>query len=113
MTEVTSNETRKVGMDYLAHTLKARAEMAGVAMTKAQSREILNDIFDTIVEEVESGAEVRIPSFGKFLPVYRKAQQKSHPQDPTKVVMVNPYYAATFKAFKQFKERVKSTMAVD
>lgn len=75
-------------------------------VTKARAEEMVNAIFSTIVDELKSGENVKIPGFGNFVVKTRKQRVAVIPNSNKKVI-VPSYRVAGFKPSKSFKEQVK------
>ena len=75
-------------------------------VTKARAEEMVNAIFSTIVDELKSGENVKIPGFGNFVVKTRKQRVAVIPNSNKKVI-VPSYRVAGFKPAKNFKEQVK------
>lgn len=73
---------------------------------KARAEEIVNAIFSTIVDELKSGEQVKIPGFGNFVVKTRKQRTAVIPNSNKKVI-VPSYRVAGFKPAKTFREQVK------
>ena len=75
-------------------------------VTKVRAEEIVDVVFNTIVDELKSGEDVKIPGFGNFIVKTRKARTAVIPTTQTKVV-VPSYKTVGFRPSKNFKEQVK------
>ena len=75
-------------------------------VTKVRAEEIVNAIFSTIVEELKSGEDVKIPGFGSFLVKVRKQRTAVIPNSNRRVIIPS-YRVAGFRPSKNFKEQVK------
>lgn len=75
-------------------------------VSKARAEEIVNAIFSTIVDELKSGEQVKIPGFGNFVVKTRKQRTAVIPNSNKKVI-VPSYRVAGFKPAKTFREQVK------
>ena len=75
-------------------------------VTKARAEEMVNAIFSTIVDELKSGENVKIPGFGNFVVKTRKQRVAVIPNSNKKVI-VPSYRVAGFKPANSFKEQVK------
>ena len=73
---------------------------------KARAEEIVNAIFSTIVDELKSGENVKIPGFGNFVVKTRKPRVAVIPNSNRKVIIPS-YRVAGFRPSKNFKEQVK------
>lgn len=70
--------------------------------TKVQAEQIVNGIFDTIVETVKGGEEVSIAGFGKFYANHRKARTARNPKtgEPVQVPAMRVFKYSPAKAVK-------------
>lgn len=75
-------------------------------VSKAKAEEIVNAIFSTIVDELKSGEQVKIPGFGNFVVKTRKQRTAVIPNSNKKVI-VPSYRVAGFRPAKTFREQVK------
>lgn len=73
---------------------------------KARAEEIVNAIFSTIVDELKSGENVKIPGFGNFKVKTRKQRIAVIPNQ-SKRVIIPSYRVAKFLPSKNFREQVK------
>ena len=84
--------------------VKKIADEQGV--TKVRAEEMVNAIFSTIVDELKSGENVKIPGFGNFVVKTRKQRMAVIPNS-NKRVIIPSYRAAGFRPSRNFKEQVK------
>ena len=87
-----------------AELIKVVAEK--VEMTQKTTKEVVDAVFDTIVDTVASGDKLAITGFGSFEPVERAARTGRNPQTGEEIdipASVSP----KFKAGKAFKDAVK------
>ena len=75
-------------------------------ISKAKAEEVVNAVFSTIVDELKSGEQVKIPGFGNFVCKERKQRTAVIPNSNKKVI-VPSYRVAGFKPAKNFREQVK------
>lgn len=75
--------------------------------TKKDAKEILDAAFDTIIEAVMNGDDVRIGGFGTFTSVERAARTGRNPHTG-EALDIKASKAVKFKASKMFKDAVKS-----
>ena len=75
-------------------------------ITKVRAEEIVNAVFSTVVEELKSGENVKIPGFGNFVVKTRNQRTAVIPNTNRKVI-VPSYRVVGFKPSKNFKEQVK------
>ena len=83
--------------------IAAVAEKADI--TKKDAEKAVTAVFDTIIEKVADGEEVRIVGFGAFERHERKARVGSNPQTKEKITIPASNVPA-FKAGKVFKSTV-------
>jgi len=74
--------------------------------SKKQALEILNYIFDSIIEAVRKGEDVKISGFGTFRLKVRKARTAVNPRTGEKIE-VPEKKTPKFTPSKNFKEAVK------
>ncbi len=74
--------------------------------SKKQALEILNYIFDSIIESVRKGEDVKISGFGTFRLKVRKARTAVNPRTGEKIE-VPEKKTPKFTPSKNFKEAVK------
>ena len=79
-------------------------EMLG-DISKAESERVVNNIFDTIVEEVSNGGEVSIAGFGSFSSKTRAARMGRNPKTG-EAIKIKASRGAKFKAAKAFKDKL-------
>lgn len=75
-------------------------------ISKLRAEEIVDVVFDAIIDELKSGEDVKIPGFGSFIVKTRQARTAVIPTTQTKVV-VPSYKTVGFRPAKGFKEQVK------
>lgn len=75
-------------------------------VSKVRAEEIVNVVFGTIIDELKSGENVKIPGFGNFVVKTRRPRTAVIPTTQTKVI-VPSYKTVGFKPAKSFKEQVK------
>ena len=75
-------------------------------VTKVKAEEMVNAIFSTIVDELKSGEDVKIPGFGSFVVKTRKQRTAVIPNS-NKSVIIPSYRVAGFRPAKSFKDQVK------
>lgn len=74
-------------------------------LTGVQAKNIVDNIFDTIVDAVAEGTEVSLHKFGTFQKVERAERQGINPKTMEKLT-IPARGALKFKVSKSFKERV-------
>ena len=72
-------------------------------LPKKQATEIVNLVFNEIIENIKNGEKVFINGFGTFNPVTRAARTARNPKTG-EAVHVPEKKAMTFKAARQIKE---------
>lgn len=101
MAKVTKEEkvvkTKKVLSEELAQEL---------GLTKKDSLEVVNFVFDQMSETLKKGGTVDINGFGKFTVKKREARTGINPKTKEKI-KIKATYVPTFKASKTLKELVK------
>mmetsp|Transcript_15940 Transcript_15940/g.28713 ORF Transcript_15940/g.28713 Transcript_15940/m.28713 type:complete len:181 (+) Transcript_15940:66-608(+) len=97
------DKEKKLNRDAIADILCAE-----YGLKMAESKRVLNTVFDTIVESVTKGETVSIPSFGKFVPVDFPARAHVDPSKPvgSPKVWKEATTRVKFRPFKHFKECV-------
>lgn len=76
-------------------------------VTKVRAEEMVDAIFSTIIDELKSGEDVKIPGFGSFVVKTRKQRTAVIPNSNNKTVIIPAYRVAGFRPAKNFKEQVK------
>jgi len=77
-----------------------------VETTKAAAEKMLNTVFDTIVDVLKKGGDVKIPGFGKFLVQNKKARTSRNPKTG-EAIQVPAKKAPKFRPAKELKESLK------
>lgn len=80
------------------------AETTGV--TKVATEAVVNQLLQTITDEVSSGNSIELTGFGSFKSSERKARIARNPKTGEEI-KVKASKIPSFKAGKQFKEAVK------
>jgi len=88
---------------------KAIAEAAGI--TLAQAREIVQRVFESIIETLVKDGRIELRNFGVFKVKKRKPRQGRNPRTGEKV-LVPERTIVTFKAGQEMEERVASLKKV-
>ena len=83
--------------------INAVAEDTG--MTKAETAEVFEAIFDEITESLKQGDAVRIPNFGTFAVAKRKASMGRNPRTG-EAISIAASNMPRFKAAKKLKQSV-------
>ena len=86
-----------------AELISVVAEKADI--TKKDAEKAISALFDTIIEKVADGEEVRVVGFGTFERHDRKERTGCNPQTKEKITIPASKVPA-FKAGKAFKEAV-------
>ena len=79
------------------------SEKSGIS--KKDAEKAVNATFDTIIESVAEGKEIRIVGFGTFARNERKERTGCNPQTKEKIT-IPASMVPTFKAGKAFKDAV-------
>jgi len=77
-----------------------------VGGTKVQSEEVVQAIFDKIASAMQSGQEVDIAGFGKFVVADRAAREARNPRTG-EAIHVPAHRVVKFKVSKKLKDAVK------
>ena len=85
---------------------KAIAEAAGI--TLAEAREIVQRVFESIIETLVKNGRIELRNFGVFKVKKRKPRQGRNPRTGEKVV-VPERTVVTFKAGEELEEGVRQT----
>jgi len=83
--------------------IKTIAEAAGI--TQTQTREIVQRVFESIIETLVKDGRVELRNFGVFEVKKRKPRQARNPRTGEKV-LVPERAVVTFKAGREMEERV-------
>ena len=83
--------------------IAAVAEKTGV--TRKESEQVLAAVLDTIAEELAKGERVQLVGFGAFETKHREPRVGRNPRTK-EAVEIPASTVPTFKAGKQFKEKV-------
>ena len=89
----------------LVETLAARL---GVA--RSEGEKVLNTFVDVITEALKKGDEVNISGFGHFSVSSRASRAGVNPQNPTEKIQIAATKVPKFRAGKNLKEAVKSSL---
>jgi DNA-binding protein HU-beta len=76
-------------------------------LSKAQSEQIIELLFEEITNGLKAGDEVAIPGFGKFAVTNRKERTGLNPQTKEKI-LIPASKKVKFRAAKQLKELVNN-----
>ena len=91
----------------LAEKLYDLHAQSGQGETKKHAEEVVDFIFDTIINTLKKGDEVSIAGFGVFLTKNRKARTARNPRTG-ELVQVLSMTVPKFRAGKGLKEAVKA-----
>ncbi|WP_338983015.1 HU family DNA-binding protein [Spiroplasma endosymbiont of Othius punctulatus] len=73
--------------------------------TKSQAEQIINLVFDEIIQSLAKGEEVAIAGFGKLTTLERSAREGINPSTGEKI-QIEGKTVAKFKPSKQLKEAI-------
>lgn len=90
----------------LTQFVAALAEKTG--LSKKAAKEVLGVVFQSIMNTVKKGGEVRIQGFGTFKANQRKAREGVNPQKPSQKIKIPAMKVVSFRAGANFKKAVKS-----
>ncbi len=79
-----------------------------LGMGKAEAEKAINTMLEVITEQLKSGGEVTLTSFGNFSVSQRAARTGVNPQNPTEKIQIGATKVPKFKAGKGLKEAVRS-----
>jgi len=85
---------------------KTIAEAAGI--TQAQAQEIVQRVFDSMIETLVKDGRIELRNFGVFKVKKRKSRQGRNPRTGEKV-LVPERTVVTFKAGEELEERVRQS----
>ena len=77
-----------------------------VGLSLSESSEIIEEIFEFILDELEKGEDVKISSFGTFSVRHRAAREGINPQNPSQKIQIPAANVPGFKAGKALKAAV-------
>ena len=88
-----------------------KADLANVVLeitggTKVQAEEIVNTMFDKIIDTLKKGEDVEVAGFGKFVVADRAAREARNPRTG-ETIQVPAHRVAKFKVSKALKDAVK------
>ena len=83
----------------------ARADDAGIELTKKDAASIVDDLFDVVSKQVAEGDRFSYPGFGTFTKKHRKARKGQNPRtgEPLQIPASN---TVNFKPAPKLKDRV-------
>lgn len=76
-------------------------------LNKKESLEIIDYLFNTIVEELKNDQEVSITGFGTFLTRTRHARGGVNPRNPEERITIPEVRVAKFRTGKNLKDALK------
>lgn len=81
------------------------SEQAG--LTKVETERVIDAVFDTIIETMRNGDEVRLMGFGTFVSAFKPASEGRNPRTGEKI-HVEAHYSPKFKPGKLLKETLQN-----
>lgn len=75
-------------------------------LTQLEVKEVVQRVFDSIIDRLAAGSTIELRNFGIFKPVKRKARVGRNPNNPRVQVQIPAKWVADFKPGKIMKERV-------
>ena len=78
-----------------------------IGLSKHQSEDTVNLMFDTIISVLKSGGEVTITGFGTFMSKERKGRTGVNPRNPTEKIQIPAVRVPKFKAGKTLKDALR------
>lgn len=100
-----SNEKRIICKGELKYIISNK--LNGIKCNRTDMYKIIDEVFDTIVDEMSKGNDIGIRDFGKFTISEIESFYGRNPQDSTEVIKVNGYKRVNFKAGEGFKDKLK------
>jgi DNA-binding protein HU-beta len=82
------------------------AEHQGIELTKKDTNELLDVIFEKAAEVIESEERFSFPDFGTFKLKYRKEREGVNPQNPDERITIPASYTVKFKPAPKMKDRI-------
>ena len=80
---------------------------AKVGLSKKQSEDTVNLVFDTIIAMLKSGGEVTITGFGTFESRERKGRVGVNPRNPSQKIQIPSVRVPKFRAGKTLKDALR------
>lgn len=77
-----------------------------IGMTKKDTLEIIDAVFESITEELADGGDVSLSGFGKFISVEKEERECRNPKTG-ETVIVPAHNAVKFKASATLKDTVR------
>jgi DNA-binding protein HU-beta len=82
------------------------AQQEGIDLTKKDTNELLNLVFEEAAKALEDGERFAFPDFGTFKLKYRKEREGVNPQNPDERITIPASYTVKFKPAPKMKERI-------
>lgn len=80
-------------------------------LTKVETERVVDAVFETIVETMKKGDEVRLMGFGTFVGALKPATEGRNPRTGERI-HVDAHYSPKFKPGKLLKEALQEIKAV-
>jgi integration host factor subunit alpha len=80
-------------------------EFKGTRITKKRSKDLLNSLFNIIMNRLQNGEDVVIPGFGRFRVKFKWARKGRDPQTG-KSILLPPRRVIRFHCSSSFKKRL-------
>mgnify|MGYP006280635391 CR=1 FL=1 len=87
-------------------TVNKAAEEHGIKLTKKDTNELLNVIFEEAARVIESEERFSFPDFGTFKLKFRKEREGVNPQNPDERITIPSSYTVKFKPAPKMKDRI-------
>ncbi|MFH1098597.1 MAG: HU family DNA-binding protein [Candidatus Uhrbacteria bacterium] len=81
---------------------------AKIGLSKKQTEDTVNLIFDTITSVLKSGGEATITGFGAFESRERKGRTGVNPRNPTEKIQIPSVRVPKFRAGKTLKDALRA-----
>lgn len=82
------------------------AEEHGITLTKKDTNELLDVIFEEAAKVIQDDERFSFPDFGTFKLKYRKEREGVNPQNPDERITIPASYTVKFKPAPKMKERI-------
>lgn len=89
----------------LINTVNAAAADKGIDLTKKDTRELIDILFETVAATVKEEERFSYPNFGTFTVKFRKAREGRNPRTGDKIKIPSSY-SVGFKPSPHLKELV-------
>ncbi len=76
-------------------------------LSKRQAEKLVKDLFDLIIDNLESGNSIKITGFGVFTTKKRHARKGVDPRNPSNRIDMPEVRVAKFKTGKRLKDALK------